>query len=211
MLFDHLSADFIDSQFGPRNCSAHTAASCKTLRDSRTTPMALSLRERWKWTMRARLGPRHAHSIPGQGLSDHHYRLYLVRICVELSFHNPLEKPGNLAPFFTRTGQSNYTVSTFPQLLIIFSLERQDKTQAWEKTPLIVAVVIMLRSSLVIQLIQQHITEQKTGSFFIAFISLLFLLMCSAVLACVQSKVITATDKRNLSKMLLVVTMTKHS
>lgn len=80
-------------------------------------------------------GPRHALSIPGQGLSDHHYRLHSVRLCVELQpFAILWRNRGNLAPSSWRTGQSNYTVSTFLQALIIFSLEGQDETRAREKT-----------------------------------------------------------------------------
>lgn len=110
MVFDHLlSACFTESHFGLRNCSAHTPASCKTLRDSWTISTALSLRERWKWTMRARLRPRHAHSIPGQGLSDHHYRLYSVRICVELQPFAILWRNQGIWHHFSR-GQDSPTI-----------------------------------------------------------------------------------------------------
>lgn len=99
---------------------AHTPASCKILAKAPEN-------EQWMW----RLRPRHTLSISGQGLSDHHYRLHSVRLCVELqSFAILWGNQGIWHWLSSRTGQSKYTVSTCLQPLIIFSLAGQDKIQA---------------------------------------------------------------------------------
>lgn len=77
-----------------------------------------------------RPGPRHALSISGQGLSDHHYRLHSAGLCVELQpFAILWGNQGIWHQLSSRTGQSKYTVSTFLKPLVIFSLEGAGTSQ----------------------------------------------------------------------------------
>lgn len=117
------------SNFGLiRHCTAHTPASCKTLANSFSSSDFYASAENEQCA--GRLGPRHTLSISGQGLSDHHYRLHSVRPCVELQPFAILRgNQGCWHQLYLRTGQSKYTVSTFFQPLIIFSLEGQDRTR----------------------------------------------------------------------------------
>lgn len=88
----------------------------------------------WEWTITAgaqakarspNLCPRSQRSSLPSALSQ--------AMCWVTAFRNPLRKPGNLAPSVLRTGQSKYTISTFLQPLIMFSLEQRDTGR--EETP----------------------------------------------------------------------------
>lgn len=75
-----------------------------------------------------RIRPRHALSICGQGLSDHHYRLPSVGLCAELQPFAILEgNQGIWHRLSSRTGQTKYTESSFIQPFVLFSLEGQRK------------------------------------------------------------------------------------
>lgn len=79
--------------------------------------------------MSSRLWPRHTLSIPGQGLSDHHYRLHSVSPCVELQpFAILWGNQGNLALNFLedRTVQI-YSINIPHHPSLCFSIGGQDK------------------------------------------------------------------------------------
>lgn len=120
----------LESNFGLLSrCTGHThqCTPCKSASTAPNSTWALKMSNEHRGCGQGTL------SISGQGLGDHHYRLHSVRLCVELQpFAILWGNQGIWHQLSSRTGQSKYTVSTFLQALIIFSLEGQDKTQTWD-------------------------------------------------------------------------------
>lgn len=80
-------------------------------------------------------GPRHAlPRFPGQGLSDHHYRLFSVRPCVELQpFPILLRRELSLAAFFhkDRTLQRTIRYQHFCKPLLYFRSKGRNDMRVW--------------------------------------------------------------------------------